>query len=708
MNTIHEEISLIDRILDSTNVGEMLDDEKLNQIGSRVVADYNADKDSRSEWEIRYERCLKLAAQIHEQKTFPWNGAASIKYPLLTNACLQFSSRAYPALVPPVDVVKCRVNGFDETGEKERRAIRVGKHMSYQVLEQMTGWEEDMDRLLVMLPNTGTEFKKTWYDPSKGYNCSRHVMAKDLVVNYWAHSLEDAQRITHVMRMSKNDVRERVLKGVFLDQDLGEPNPMVVQTVKDTIQGTQDVNAEGSPFIVLEQHCWIDLDEDEYMEPYIVTVEENSQKVLRIVARFDVGGVSRNENKEILSIEPIHYFTKFSFIPSFDGGFYDMGFGHLLSPINETVNTTINQLLDSGTLSNLQGGFLARGIRLKGGNFDFDLGEWKVVDSTYDDLRKGIFPLQHQPPSQVLFQLLGMMVDAGRDIGAVKDILMGDSPGQNQPATTTLAVIEQGLKVFTAIYKRLYRSLKEEYRKIYRLNRLYLDQQEYFRVLDPDQKSIQTIQRSDYDLDDLDVIPAADPNIVSDLQRVKRAEALVASLANGSPANPLEVWRRYYEAIGIPSIGSLLPTEMPPPPPDPKLIQAQAQIVESKTRQQLDRSVAMIQARKTLAEILMLKSQTILNLAKAEAEEAGSQIDLYKANLDRLALQEQSVEAEISEIGEKEAENDQRGLPSVEGQRADQGNLPLSSIETGGVQGAVNTFGPGGQPYPVRDAVGNL
>jgi chaperonin GroES len=647
----------IDFILNSINIADTLDDEYLRKLGSQIVEDVDHDKASRQDWERRYEEALKLAAQVVEAKTYPWPGAANIKYPLLTTACVQFSARAYPALIPGTDVVKCRTIGFDATGDKEGRAIRIGKHMSYQILEEMEEWEEDMDRLLVMLPVTGTEFKKTYFDPNLGRNVSQHVLAKDLIVNYWARSLETAPRKTHVLYMSENEIRERVLRGMYREFDIGSPPTQTdrLREIGNKIQGlTEPQQDQDTPHEVLECHCWWDLDDDGYREPYIVTVHRETKQIFRIAARFDAEGVETRPDGKIVRITPVEYFTKFSFIPSIDGGFYDFGWGLLLGPINETVNSTINQLLDAGTLSNMQAGFLARGIRVRGGNMSFQPGEWKVVDTTGDDLRKGIVPLPTQQPSQVLFQLLGLMVESGQKLANVVDILLGENPGQNQPATTTLAVIEQGLKVFTAVYKRLYRALKKEYRKLYRLNRIFLPDQVYFSILDPGQEQAEKIQRSDYKGDPNDVIPAADPNVVSDAQRLTRAEALVGALANGAPLNPLEVWRRYLEAMLVPGIDSLLPNEMPKPPPDPKMLEVELKAKAQQFEEKIETLNTQIATAKTQAEISKMRADAVLAIAKAEAEQGGLQLEQYNLLLEKMALQQEAADNAAQRLLERD------------------------------------------------------
>jgi chaperonin GroES len=340
--------------------------------------------------------------------------------------------------------------------------------MSYQLMEQMDNWEEDMDKLSIIIPIVGCAFKKTYYSGIKGQNVSELVLAQDLIVDYYAKSLEDATRITHRLSLTTRDIKERQLAGIYSDGTLHTPGHSNLTKISDEIDGLAEQEPdEATPFTVLEQHRFWDLDGDGYEEPYIVTVEEESHKVLRIVARFDAKGITRSEVEEgeegqgeIIFIQPVHYFTKFPFIPNPDGGFYDVGFGTLLGSINSTIDTAINQLLDAGTLSNMPSGFLGRGIRLKAGNARFSPGEWKFVNTPGEDLRKGIVPLPINSPDSTVFQLLGLMIDAGQRLSSTVDMQVGENPGQNQKATTTMAVLEQGMKVFNSIYKRLYRSVK--------------------------------------------------------------------------------------------------------------------------------------------------------------------------------------------------------------------------------------------------------
>src|SRR3990167_8152825 len=543
------------KILVSENLAEDLSDEELSTLGIETVKNYEKDRTSRYEWEQRNEEAMKLALQVVEPKSFPWPNAANIKFPLITIAALQYHARAYPALIPGVNVVKCRVFGDDPGGEEAARARRIETHMSYQIFEEDEEWEDQTDKILITQPILGCAFKKTYFDSLKGHNISEHILAKDLVVSYYTKSLETAPRISHVMEMSRNELHQKVIEGVYRDIDLGDPFEFMRETLdiaQDETQGTSptyDDNAK--PHTVIEQHCLLDLDGDGYEEPYIVVVHKDSKKVLRVVARFFQSGIKQNKDGEVLSITAENYFTKFPFIPSPDGGFYDLGFGVLLGPLNETINTLINQLLDAGTISTTGGGFLARGIKIRGGSMSFTPNEWKPVDTTGDDLRKGIFPLPTKEPSNVLFQLLSLLINYGERIGGSVDILVGENPGQNTPAETSRTMAEQGMKVFSGIFKRTYRSLKQEFKKLYRLNQLYMNENAQLGSI--------KILVDDYNADATSIVPAADPHMISDSQKVAQSGMLMQLAGSSSGFNMYEVQKRVLQAWKVGDIDILLP-----------------------------------------------------------------------------------------------------------------------------------------------------
>ncbi len=551
--------------IESVNIAANLKEEELEAIAAQVSDGYEYDLQSRQGWETNLDAWTNLALQVKEEKSFPWRNASNVKYPLLSTAAMQFNARAYPSLVPATGaIVKGEVIGYDKSGQKLEQAKRIGMFMSYQLLHEMHSWEEDMDKLLIMLPIVGTMFKKTYYSNSKGVNVSELILPKDIVVNYWAKTVEDAERVSQRILLNKREVKERVMQKLFLDIELGEPAVIVPDDVKAVVR--QDATL---PYEFIEQHTYYDIDGDGYGEPYVITFERSTKKIVRIVARFDNDSIKMDEEGKLQKIDPIQYYTKFSFIPNPDGGFYDIGFGLLLSPLNESVNTLINQLIDSGTLSNLQGGFLGKGIKLKMGEASWSPGEWKTVNSTADDLRKQIVPLPAKEPSQVLFELMGTLVTSGKELASVAEIFVGKMPGQNTPATTTMATIEQGMKVFTAVYKRIYRSLKGEYKKLFRLNKIYMDEAKYSNVLDVQ------VMPDDFDESSYNVCPSADPSTPTQTEKLMKAQGLLELLPLGT-LDPLEVTVRVLEAQEQPNMEKLFSqaiqqTGQHQPPPDPKM-----------------------------------------------------------------------------------------------------------------------------------------
>lgn len=653
----------VEGILQLSNIAEKLSENDLIRIGNEVVDGYENDLSSRSPWEKDLEEWTKLALQISSQKTYPWQGAANIKFPLLATAAMQFAARAYPTLVPSNGkLVKCRTVGYDPQGQKAERADRVSRHMSYQILDEMDDWEEDMDKLLLALPIAGTCFKKTYWDSNKEVNCSKLVLPKYLVVNYNTRSLDEAERITEVFYLTRRQVKERINKGLFLDVDLGDPSESTTfnkETVKNAFQLSANED-ETTPYTFLEQHCYLDLDKDGYTEPYVVTVDETSRTVLRIAPRFDEDSVVVGEDNDIISIEAIQYYTKYSFIPNPDGGFYDIGFGRLLGPINDSANTIINQLVDAGSLSNLQAGFIGKGLKIKMGESRFQPGEWKAVNAVGDDLKKQIFPLPVREPSSVLFQLLDLLLKSGKELASVAEIFVGKMPGQNTPATTTMATIEQGMKVFTAVYKRVYRSLTKEFRKIYILNKKYMNPEEYISVLDME------VTQEDYTGPEDDIIPGADPTAVSGQEKQARVQAVMQILQLGT-IDPMWATKMYMEAHEI--AGWEQGVKQPaPPPPDPKqeAMKMKAQLEQQKAQRDMQMTAAKLQmeqaskeqemqmkARAATQDLQAKQLESILKAKAAQAElgskqmqhQQGMQQSAQKAQLDMVVKAQQAKQA---------------------------------------------------------------
>ena len=594
----------ITQVIDQDNIAVALDENVLNKIGEQVVLDFENDEESRRDWLEKLEDWVKLATQVSHRKTYPWPDAANVKFPLLATAAMQFAARAYPALVPSQELVTGLVTGNDPDGSFSQRAKRIGQHMSYQILHEMPDWEEEMDKLCLILPILGCAFKKTYYDPLDETNVSELVMPQNLCVNYWAKSIEKAARKTHLIYKNKNEIQERINAGIYLDIDLGTPIPYnIFEDVRRDTSGSEENDLDDStPYTLLEQHCWLDLDEDGYKEPWIVTVDYTTHQVLRIVPRFDLDGVVKNGNK-IVRIKPIEYFTKFGFIPNPDGGIYDVGFGLLLGGINDSLNTLINQLIDSGSLSILQAGFIGRGIRIRGGNQRFQPGEWKQVDFTGEDIKNNIFPLPTKDPSNVLLQLFELLNGSGEKLASVMEIATGKLPGQNTPATTTMASVEQSLKIFTAIYKRLYRALGKEYLKLYRLNKLHLNEQVYFALnFDPNTGYVtENIGRQDY-VDDISVKPNADPNIVSESQELARAQALLEIIPLGT-INIQEATKRILTAQKQPNLSVLMAPN--PPQPSPEEMEMQMKEREAQMKMQMEQEKNALKAQQEQFKMMM-------------------------------------------------------------------------------------------------------
>jgi len=539
-----------------TNLAAQQSVDVIADLTTKTIEGYKTDLASRTEWEELNKQIIDLAKLHVKKKTYAGEVVANVRYPLIINACIQFASRAYPELIKGNNVVRGKVNGDDPTGAKLQKAQRVGEFMSFQLLSHMDCWEEGVDQLLFTLPAIGCAFKKSYFDSIERKNISSLVFADDLVVNYFAESLERAPRVTHKIYLYHNEIVERITSGTFIKFNIAE----LGQAVSDK---TSDIDDE-TPHLFLEQHRWYDLDKDGYQEPYIVTIHEATQKLVRISPRWASDGVIRTNDKQgmqdpdgaIVKIIPEQYFTRYLFMPSVDGGFYGMGFGSLLMSTNAAINTLLNQLIDAGTLSNRQSGFLGRGLKLgRGKAVQLKSGEWKPVDVTGDDLRKNVFPMPVREPSGTLFQLLGMLVEAGKELAGMTDILAGNSPGANVPAESVLALIEQGLQVYSAVHKRIHRSQYKEFKKIKRLNALYLDQMTYGLVLDDEQAIVQ----ADFSSADFDIEPVSDPNATTMVQRLLKAKALLD--LRGQGLDDKEILRRYLVALDIEDIEAFFPEQ---------------------------------------------------------------------------------------------------------------------------------------------------
>jgi len=546
-----EQLSAADRLAllsNQANITPYLEEQLLGEWGDRALRGFEDDLSSRAEWELEIEDIRRIAGQnlYDDTKVYPWPDASNLTYPLMTVAALQFNARAYPAIVNSGTPALARVIGKDTDGEKQKRATRVSSHMSWQLMEEMEDWEEETDRLLLTLPLEGCAFRKVWFDPSRGRNVSELVLATDLVVNNYAKNLTDCPRISQRTALYPHEIAQKIALGVFRDADFGSP-----------------AEDEHAPVEFIEQHTWFDIDGDDRPEPYIVTVSRETGEVARVVANFDARDIVVDSEGRIAKITPRKYFIKYECFPDPEGSFYSKGFGQLLRPLNDAVDSLVNMLIDAGHLSNVQGGFIAKGFRVDSGALRFTPGEWKKVDTGGAPMKDAILPLPVREPSQVLFAMLGLLVDAAKEISSVSEVMSGGPPPANTPATTVLSLIEQGMKVYTAIFKRIWRSMKQEFKLLYDLNARHLDPEQYKRVLDdPD-----AIAEQDYETVSLDIVPAADPSMSTDIQRAARTQMLLGFIQFPG-ANPITILEEAMRTAGIEEPERFMAPEQQGPTPE--------------------------------------------------------------------------------------------------------------------------------------------
>ena len=617
-------------VTQSDNLAAELPEQTLNEIAQDVISDFKMDEDSMSDWLEKMERGLNLAKLVKEDKSYPFEKSANIKYPLVTSAALQFNARAYPAIVPPDRVVKVKVWGADPQGQKAARAERVSEHMSWQLAARIEEWEGETDKLLVQLPIVGTMVRKWWYDPTEGRTRCRLIDADKFIVNEKVKNLTEAPRMSEKLPLYPNEIESRIRVGMFTQFEYQED--------AEDSQAAQDF---------IEQHCRLDLDEDGYNEPYIVTVHMETQQVVRIVADFRPEDVQYDtqtamqpavmqtpEGYSVQTMQPVEvatgiiaikrgsYFADFHFMPSMDGGFHGTGLGLLLGDISDAINSTVNMLMDAGHYGTLGGGFIgANDFRLKGGSMRLKPGEWKQVGYSGDDIRKSMVPMQAVKPDATMFEMLGMMIDAGREIASVKDVMTGDTGGMNMQPTTLMALIDQGMQVFTAAYKRIFRGLKCEYKLLARLNADTIGPEEYNAFHDEEQMYDPA---DDYGAADMDIQPVADPRSVTKMQQAAKAQTLMG-WAEAGLVDRGAALNRASEALDIEDVEELMPK------PDP--MQEQMVMLDVAGRK------AEIMSRRadielTLAKVSSEKAKATKDLVEAEAEKVRTRLDVITARLE--------------------------------------------------------------------------
>jgi len=547
------------------NLAEHLPDDILGRLGSDIFQNYQDYKNSRKDWESSYKTGLDLLGFKYENRTEPFSGASGATHPVLAEAVTQFQALAYKELLPADGPVRTQILGLN-TPEKTQQASRVKDFMNYQLMDQMKEYEPEFDQMLFYLPLAGSSFKKVYYDEILQRAVSKFVPADDLIVPYTATSLDDAEAIIHRIKISENELRKKQVAGFYRDIELqpGQLNEDEVQKKERELEGTTRSRDE-DVFNILECHINLDLEGFEDVGPdgeptgiklpYIVTLEENSREVLSIKRNYEINDPKRAK---------IQYFVHFKFLPGL--GFYGFGLIHMIGGLSRTATSALRQLLDAGTLSNLPAGFKQRGIRIRDDAQAIQPGEFRDVDAPGGNIRDSFMMLPFKEPSQTLLQLMGVVVTAGQRFASIADLQVGD--GNQQAAVgTTVALLERGSRTMSAIHKRIYAALKQEFKLLARVFKLYLPAEYPYDVVGGQKQ----IKQSDFD-DRVDILPVADPNIFSQTQRISLAQTEL-QLAQSNPGihNMYNAYRHMYEALGVKDIDQVLIRPQPPQPKDPAL-----------------------------------------------------------------------------------------------------------------------------------------
>jgi hypothetical protein len=547
------------------NLADFLDESILVDIGSTLEEQYKDYRSSRQDWETTYTNGLDLLGFKYERRTEPFRNASGVTHPVLAESVTQFQSQAYKELLPADGPVRTQIVGKIDS-QKEQQAERVRDFMNYQIMTIMKEYEPEFDQMLFYLPLAGSTFKKVYYDEILGRAVSKFIPAEDLVVPYSATSLDDADAIIHVIKISSNDLRKQQVGGFYKDIDLGQP-PMVTDQLKQKEREIEGVRVEKQDDIYTLLECHVNLDIEGFEDkdasgeptgiklPYIVTIEEGSREVLSIRRNYKAEDPLKNK---------INYFVHFKFLPGL--GFYGFGLIHMIGGLSRTATQALRQLLDAGTLSNLPAGFKMRGIRVRDDAQPIQPGEFRDVDAPGGNLRDAFMPLPFKEPSATLLQLMGIVVQAGQRFASIADMQVGD--GNQQAAVgTTMALLERGSRVMSAIHKRLYASLKNEFELLAKVFSSYLPPMYPYDVVG----GTRQIKQLDFD-DKVDILPVADPNIFSQTQRINLAQTeMQLAMSNPQMHNLYQVYRTMYEAIGVKNIDLILPPPQPPAPMDPSM-----------------------------------------------------------------------------------------------------------------------------------------
>lgn len=541
-----------------SNLAEELDEIEIIGVGRDLIKAYEDDKSSRKDWEDQYSKGLKMLGVVVEDRNDPFPGASGVHHPLMSEAATQFQARAISEMFPAGGPVKTTILG-KQSDKKVEQAQRVQDFMNYQITDQIKDYFNELDQMLFYLSLAGSAFKKIYFDNTLDRICSKFVPAEDFVISYQNTDLETAERYTQVMKISRNELKRQQISGFYRDVALSknEDSGKNQDTVQQTIERLEGMSPSQSDNIhtILEVHADLDLGEDNdgLALPYIVTIDYDSTQVLSI---------RRNWKEEDTLKRKRTYFVHYKYLPGL--GFYGFGLIQMIGGLQHASTGALRALLDSAAFANLNGGFRAKGARIEGGDITVSPGEWVEVEAYGDDLRKSFIPLPFKEPSPTLLQLLGVLTESGRRFASIADAMIGDSAGSG-PVGTTIALIEQGSKVFSAIHKRLHQAQGREFQLIYQLNGEYLDDEYPYEVIGETKK----IRRKDFD-SAINVVPVSDPNIFSQAQRIALAQTGL-QLAQQAPSiiDTKEAYRRFLQSLNIPDYQDLMIEDEDTPRRDP-------------------------------------------------------------------------------------------------------------------------------------------
>ncbi len=645
------------------NIAELLDEQKLMKVGQQVVSDFDRDLDSMSEWADGFEEGQEIARQETQSKSEPWEGASNFKSPAILDASISFGNRAQTELLRGNELVKSEVIGSDPAGEKQEAADRVTAFMNYQINHEMKNWREQQGRLFYEISAGGAVFKKSFYDPIDGVNKITKISFPDFAVNQATSTIDEALSFTHIMDFSVNQAIEKIRGGIWIDVQLYPDN-------SDSDEGSnesEDVDfAFDNSQQFLEQLCYLDLDDDGYAEPYVATVHRNSGQVVRIVARYEESEIIVRDNETgqirpllpgesglnvtLVRIKALNNITKYGFIPDPDGRFLDVGYYHLLAGMSKGINATANQLIDAGTLSNLQGGFLAKGFRKRMGNLKVKPGAWESTDISAQDLAAGVQPYKFKEPSPTLLSLNESMRQIVRDMSLNIDLKGVLAP--NAPATTTLGMIQEAMLPTSAILQRITMAESDEFQKLFVLDSKFSDPIQYQNITDDPNADF----AADFNQENMNIKPTANPEMSSRFQRIQLGEAVFAQAdriaqAGGDVRPIIDFWLKSIGADEV--ITDIFPSVEQMTEEQAQRI-AQQQQVQNEQRElvlvQINQAQQQIDTQKQIAfnDSIRAENDRLETLSKLRVDESTIQKNIATALLDLEKAETEDTKNKIS------------------------------------------------------------